>query len=899
MTCHVSRRFTALTTLFLALVVGPAALAQDQSTATLKVYATIVSDASARASVTVRSVVDRDLARTASAGAVSPGEIHALPPGTYDVVVSHDGRASARGQVTVDPGEVVWIFVTLRPGAGGGTSEFRIGDRTHSGEAVVIRETQMRGSPASASLWSLVDALVPWALVDGIDNGGSETGRRGLFGGRDGSFGWNSFVVDGIDLTDPDRTGLPLQYPDVKAFESATVTSGLAPVEMLAPGAQVTLVARRPSATRRGRLEFSGTNRGMVGRRDAIVAPYVTEMRSFGDVNAQLDLPLSRTVGAFLAGRFTGADFADRGRPTTRAASLGSLFGHIVARPRPNSELRFIGSVQRTSRPLEGGDGFLGRETDETDTFSHAQVKWEHAAASGVMSSLAFGFQRGVFAPSLDQAVAGGLVDRVYDGPMPSPVADRTSRRIDMRGGIGFQPRQVRRSSHAFRFDAAVTSARATSEILAAPNVAELVAGIPARVWEFVTPGAPADRRLTHVGWSIADDMRIGDHLVMDVGARFDHWRGRAAGAVAPINKFTIAPRLSARSNFPGYNAAMYGAIGRYHPRLPLEWLAFGDAGEPWARLYRWTDPNGDGSFDPSERGPQLALAGFGAPLGSVDPALRMPVTTEYVLGGEYRLRTALFRATATIRHERSLVRALNVGIPLSSYTQTMIPDQTDDRLLIPVYSRPPGMPDADRYMLTNAPDDHLIYHALEIVYEQPVTPNFRMRISALEWWTGGQTPAPGFHVRENDQGLVGELFQDPNTLSHAKGPNFFDRSYVLKWFGSYLAPRGVWISFTANYRDGQAFAGLIPVTDLTQGPEPIQSYRRGRTRFTFTMLVDARLEKRFKLAGHDAALWLDMFNIPGMYEEFEEDPVPGPDFRRSTSLQPPRTFRAGFRVGF
>ena len=116
--------------------------------------------------------------------------------------------------------------------------------------------------------------------------------------------------------------------------------------------------------------------------------------------------------------------------------------------------------------------------------------------------------------------------------------------------------RQFGQSSHAFRFDLSVTRARATSEILASPNVAELAAGVPARVWEFVAPSVSADRRLTHVGWSIADDMRIGDHLVLDAGARFDHWRGRAAGAATDINKFTVSPRLVARSNFPGYHAA-------------------------------------------------------------------------------------------------------------------------------------------------------------------------------------------------------------------------------------------------------------------------------------------------------------------------------------------------------
>jgi hypothetical protein len=895
----VSRRFIALVTSSLFFVPSDAR-GQDQSTATLKITASSVGAAPALAAIEVRSVHDPGIIRSATAGPVTPVEIRALPPGTYRIVVSREGDAPAHGEVTVAPGEIVWISAILRAAKGPNGSEFRIGDRTHAGEAVVIDEPLLRGLPSSASVWSLIDALVPWALVEGIDGGGSETGRRSLFGVRDASFTWNTFVMDGIDLTDPDRTGNPLQYPDVKALQVVTVTSGLAPAEVQAPGAQVTLVARRPSRTRHGSLEFSGTTEAMVTEREAVVAPYITRLQSFGDGNGQLDLPLGDRVGAFIAGRFTRSGFSERGQPPRRA-KVASLFGHVVARPNTNNEIRFLASAQQTVRPLEGGDGFLGRATDETDTFSHAQIRWERVAASGATSSVAFGFQRGAFEPDLDLAlpVSGGAVDRVYDGPVPSPVADRTSRRVDLGANLHLPSRQFRQSSHAFRFDVSVTRAKATSEILASPNVAELAAGVPARVWEFVAPSVSADRRLTHVGWSIADDMRIGDHLVLDAGARFDHWRGHAAGAAAGISKFTLSPRLVARSNFPGYHVALYGAIGRYHPRLPLEWLAFGDPGDATARLYRWTDPDGDRLFGAGERGPLLALAGFGAPNGSIDPGLRMPATTEYVFGGEYHLRSAQFRVTGTIRHETALVRAINVGIPLASYTVRFIPDQTDDALDIPVYNRPPNMADQDRYILTNPEEDGFTYHGLELAYEQPITPRFRIRISALAFRTFGPTAAPGFHVRENDQGGVGELFQDPNTLSYAEGRNFFDRAYVLKWSGAYLAPHDVWLSFTANYRDGQPFGGFIVVPDLTQGPEAIQSYRRGRTRFTFTVLLDARVEKRFKLAGEQAALWLDIYNVASMYEEVEENPVPGPGFRQSTALQPPATFRAGFRIEF
>jgi hypothetical protein len=74
---------------------------------------------------------------------------------------------------------------------------------------------------------------------------------------------------------------------------------------------------------------------------------------------------------------------------------------------------------------------------------------------------------------------------------------------------------------------------------------------------------------------------------------------------------------------------------------------------------------------------------------------------------------------------------------------------------------------------------------------------------------------------------------------------------------------------------------------------------RRGRTRFTFTVLFDFRVEKRFRALGRDAAIWIEAFNLANLDEEVEEDPVQGPTFRLSTALQPPPTLRAGLRFTF
>ena len=50
-----------------------------------------------------------------------------------------------------------------------------------------------------------------------------------------------------------------------------------------------------------------------------------------------------------------------------------------------------------------------------------------------------------------------------------------------------------------------------------------------------------------------------------------------------------------------------------------------------------------------------------------------------------------------------------------------------------------------------------------------------------------------------------------------------------------------------ANYQDGQPFARVVIVPGLPQGAEAIPAIRRSEHRFTYTLTVDARLERSFR----------------------------------------------------
>jgi hypothetical protein len=156
-----------------------------------------------------------------------------------------------------------------------------------------------------------------------------------------------------------------------------------------------------------------------------------------------------------------------------------------------------------------------------------------------------------------------------------------------------------------------------------------------------------------------------------------------------------------------------------------------------------------------------------------------------------------------------------------------------------------------------------------------------------------------GFGPFENDPGLLGEAFANPNALDHASGRDFTERGYTAKLSVSHEF-QGDWtLGLAARYQDGQHFARLVIMPGLNQGAEYVRAFRNGRTRFSMTSTLDARLQKGFMLGGRRIVAIAEAFNLLNEYFEYEENSVTGPSSREPTATQPPFALHVGVRVPF
>jgi hypothetical protein len=598
-------------------------------------------------------------------------------------------------------------------------------------------------------------------------------------------------------------------------------------------------------------------------------------------------------------------------RPVVLPGDVNSIFAHVVVTPEQPYELRFIVAGERLVRPFPGRALFKDGNASENDRRLQLQGTWESRTANRWPRRITAAYEHSGVTPQLDGLAPAGAIERLRDGPVPELVSSTAGARERWTTDAVFEPKLARLGrAHDVRFGLTLSGVQATARPDGTPGlIAELVGGIPARVWDYRYVGPISRWRETLFDAYAVDRFIPSRFVAIEGGLRLETLAGKASGAPTGATWTNLSPRLSLRWKPLGSErATIVSSYGRYQWQLPLSNLAFGDPTAAGGLEYRWLDVNNDKVLQTPEIGPLIARVGPGSTNGqtAIDPDLRRPYTDAFVIGIETR-RTDSFmmRFAATFRRERNLIASVNVGVPLTSYTLGHVADPGGDLLdpsddqLLPFYNRNVASFGQDRELLTNPQEADAKFHGMELIVERTFVKRFQMLFGATA--TGSDMPGAnrGFHVFENDQGVIGERLTNPNADTFSRNRQFFERGYSIKILGSYHAPHDVRIGMTARYQDGQPFSRIVLVSQLNQGTEAVQAYRNGRSRFTYALTVDGRIEKRWTVGTFDLTAVFEAFNLLNTKNEVEEDVLTGPNFRQTTAVQPPRVARIGLRLGF
>ena len=301
------------------------------------------------------------------------------PAGAFDIAYSRGGLGTeecplpSRAAFAAVPGETILVDLTLASDdpARGCQAAAEVRDRFGLSSGSRYGAGDLRDLPSSGNVWSLLETAEPAAIVDRMDGAGLYLGEPGRFSMRGSSWTQNGLVLDGHDITDPARGGVPLAYPGLDGLAAIGEISALAPVEHPAPGVTLSLVPRDPGPEWHGSARLGWLPSGLQTGGSASDPPAIARFGSWASGGFVAGGPLlGDRLRTLVAGSATDVARLERADPVELQARVGSVFNHTVWRPSQADRLSLVTSFEAVSRPLEGRARFSGRRPPGATTSS-------------------------------------------------------------------------------------------------------------------------------------------------------------------------------------------------------------------------------------------------------------------------------------------------------------------------------------------------------------------------------------------------------------------------------------------------------------------------------------------------------------------------------------------------
>ena len=869
-------------------------------------------------------------ARSAADGSFA---LSGIPPGRYSLLIDRPGLApTSRQGIAIEPSGVLFVRINLAAKSTGSRSSLVWTDLSDVSSRTLIDDFQVQSMPSGNNIWSLLENQDFSATTNRIDVGGVWASLPALWSSR-GSVSWtqSAYLINGLEATDPYVTGTPLYYPDLGALQFVTHSNGRHPIDYLSPGGAFDLVSKQGTSEYHGALSAFFTTPGMTSGSIPIRLQDEglherTRLNSLENYSAQFSGPIlakKLLVFASLSRLNLNRDIAEFD-PDDKGTVSSALvnFTYVLGR----STLHVLWTGQAIHHPTAGADRGVpfSATLDRNNLYNVFQVIWRARFRPDHNFEVGAAFNKGNIHSRFQDGVVEPHGQEVFR-KIPSGAAasagrdDRTTAVLQVKGRALWG--LLSRLHHRVDYGLSLRSAVSSSEEKVLDNIhLHYLGDEPFEIVRFNMPVRHKERSFDihlfvedHITFRNLASLSFGFHLVSTRG-----WAPRLGplpGILPPpdqeagkINWLNFAPRLSfALPLLNDKSLTLRVSAGRTYFQLPLQYLSYGNPQAVGALVYPWTDLNHDGRFQPGEEGELWRREGpFYA---DIDSQIERPYTDEFSVSVTKIFRGDLYLTLAGFyRETRHLVETLNIGVPLTAYSPVELYDPGDDTipgtpddLYLMVYNQNKETLGDDLFLLTNPDAGSRVsrYRGLDLTLVKKFGPTvFFLAATATE---AIGTSNPGNTEYENDDGVIGALYDNPNAFLFAKGRLRFDRAYTARLGVSFPLPLGFRLAGLAKYYDGQPFSRKIIVTGLNQGPFYIQSFPRGVARYEFNMTVDLRLEKTIALGRARGRVFLDVYNIFDWALATRENEWTGPEFplRFATEVQSPRVIRLGMRYEF
>ena len=795
-------------------------------------------------------------------------------------------------------------------------------------------QLQDPASSISNSLHGLLLVTEPTTVSLPLDLWGLSSVRLPLL--SQNAFSWTDvhYTIQGMDASDPYQPGRTVAFPDVFSMSDVVLREDFSLATSPAYGSEVASFIPAPAPEWHGKFSSAGTA-------DRLASDNLPGPATRGEVqqaerfhwltrdSVQLGGPLGER------GDFTAAGTGQWASQTVPQARPGSdlnsrlLFGNAIGRvqltPRDQLEGLFSGSrinLSNWGEPV-GLEALVGRRMSpsftspagfaglgEVDHLDFLQTGWSRQLPDGHFEvRYAFSTAHLDASPGLSSGQSRiDLIGGTVDGPPPlANLAVRT--RQNVQTYLGTRELTFAHVRHALALGAGWEQSKVRNRF-GAPSDLNLVTanGAPAFV---VALNTPLDSRETiRSGSGYAQDkIRLASWFALDFGLTGDFSVASVPAQSSPAGVYMPARHIAARPDLISWNnisprasfaisprilrgLVLRGGYARQYAPLAGRYLDFGNPNSLGGLEYQWIDHNGDGVYQPGEMG-QL-LRSFGGPYSSIDSHLKRPYADDFNIGAEISLPWQSFAAVRLFRRdEKNRIAAIDAGVPMTAYHPIEILDPgpdgmpgTPDDQQLTVYAQDPSTLGKDHYLLTNPPDLRMLNTGF-LAEIQSRWRNIQIHASFVAEKSYGPTN-PGDTALENDPGVIGALFLDPNMSIHAAGRDYFERGYVGKLQFIAQLPKllgGATLVNTVNYLDGLVFGRPLLVTGLPQGPLLVAATVRGSpeggNRAEYVLNWNLRLSRAMPVPHGTLRLILDVLNVSNTNNRVQENDISGPTFNQ------------------
>jgi len=862
--------------------------------------------------------------------------ISGLFQGRYTIRLEAEGYHShVQEKIFLEPSQLLHFKAILRRSdeKRSSSSQALALDYSNCLHQTLLDKFQIQESPSAHDIWSLIENQDLSATTNRIDVGGLWGAIPGLFSSRGGcSWTQNIYLLNGLEVTDPYWTGRPLFYPDLNSLRFTRLVNAGHPASALSPGAYFDLLTQEGGDRLQGGISTFLIPKKLQSENisPALESEGLIDSHSFdhlADANFFLSGPAIPGKLHFFTSFFSShvsrdvAEFeeVDRSSILSGVLSLNYKYGE--------GSFGLFWTGQKVWYPSFGA----GREvmftatSDRRDLYNVLQGIWTarirdvHFLKAGIC--LAQGDIRSDYQEGVTDQHGLEIFRKIPSGSAPFAERDRRSSLTFLLNGESLVS-GLFKAQNRIQYGIQAQYCHSSSRLVARDNLhLHFFDGLPLEVVRYNTPVRHREAAL-HLNFFAQDSIILRNFISFYLGLNlaFSHgWLpSQELNTVfnpgigwyrSNITWFNLSPRLGVILPLSKARAsALKLSLARYFFTLPLQYVTYGSPSVLGGKVYSWNDLNSDGQYQEGEAGALIRREGpF---FSNIDTGLKRPYTNEltvsyvHTFGANWRLSVAGF-----YRETRNLVETLNVGVPFSSYQPQQFYDIGDDRipdthddLTFTVYNQDIGTLGQDFFLLTNPDSEDRVskYHGLDLTLVKKYSSKFTFFLSLTAISAVGFTN-PGNTEWENDDGVIGSLYDNPNTLINSKGEMRFDRGYTGRIGVNFLAPLGIRVGGIIKYYDGQPFARKIIVTGMNQGPFYIQAHPRGVSRYEYNMTVDIRLEKKLSIGRTDLRVILDAFNLLNRALATEENEWTGPEFplRFATEIQSPRVFRLGLVYEF